>query len=74
MRADGMECGPFHGWTDAFMKETDTDVQHHSQLVKSSCRVEQKAQEDGCPHLGGSCCLVTSSPLPLKSLRLFLGG
>lgn len=73
MRADGMECG-LSTLTDAFIKETETEVQRHSQLVKSSCHVQQKAQEDGCPHLGGSCCPVSNAPLPLKSLRLSLGG
>lgn len=55
------------------MKETETGVQHHSQLVRSSCSMEQKAQEDGYPHPGGSCSPVSSGSLPLKSLRLFIG-
>lgn len=56
------------------MKETETEIQHHSHLVKSSGHVEQKAQEDGYPHPGGSCCPISNGPLPLKSVRLFLGG
>lgn len=56
------------------MKETETEVQHHSQLVRSSCNVEQQAQEDSYPHPGVSCCPVSNGRLPLKSLSLFLGG
>lgn len=55
------------------MKETETEVQDHSQLVKSSGSVEQKAQGDSYPHLGGSCCPVSNSPLPLKSEAVFRG-
>lgn len=68
-----MGCGA-SSWTDALMKETETGAQHHSQLVRSSCSVEQKAQEDGSPHPGDSCCPISNASLPLKTLRLFIGG
>lgn len=68
---ESMDCS-LSTYTDAFVKETETEAQHHSQLVKRSCNAEQKAQEDSYPHHGDSCCLVSNGLFLLKLIRLFL--